>query len=148
MTSTADAITGGIYIPLRGRTKRPIPEATKWSSPEVTAEDQDRWWAAIGMGDQHNVALRLDGLLVIDCDTEEAAWWWMSQPGWQTDCIVATPHGLHFYYTLPEGIEAPPAGAMKHPDGTPRRVDVKCGYGHYVLVPPSINEDGAAYRWL
>jgi hypothetical protein len=139
-------VTNPIYIPLMPRTKRPIKAATRWSDLSVDEAVIGRWWDAAP--EDANTALRLDGLLVIDCDSEEAAWWWMSQPGWETDTIVATPHGLHFYYVLPEGVEAPPAGAMKHPDGRPRGVDVKTGAGHYVLVPPSKNEEGVAYRWM
>jgi hypothetical protein len=113
------------------------------------AEDPpvDKWWADVP--DDVNKALRCDGLVVIDCDTPEAIEFFESlgfvSPG--ADVSVKTPRGRHYYFTLPEGVDPPEAGPLKSPLGEPRHIDVKTGPGHYVLVPPSVNRDGAEYVW-
>jgi hypothetical protein len=132
--------TEAIYVPIERGGKRPL--VTKWSEPD---EMPHEWDSLLSSDLEPNLGLRLDGLLVIDCDTAEAAAWWVSV-GAPTDCQVKTPHGWHFYYQLPPGVEVQ-GGALRRPDGTPMRVDVKTGRKHYVLVPPSKTE-GGEYHWL
>lgn len=124
------------YIPIKPRSKAPIPSG--WQNPDA---DIEAWWRNVP--EDVNKALRLDGLLVLDFDTEAA--YLSFRDGRQVailDCpIVKTPRGWHIYWTLPEGIEVsagPIAGA---------HTDVKSGPGHYVLVPDSVNAEGVPYRW-
>lgn len=136
-------MTNDVLIPLRSGSKRPIQAATKWQAPSPPVDE----WAELAEPDG-NWGLRLDGYLVIDCDTVEARLWWETLCGndHHTPVQVSTPHGHHYYYRLPEGAEVK-AGPLKNPDGTPMRVDVKTGPGHYVVVPPSSTEDGP-YEWV
>lgn len=131
-----------IFIPLMPGTKRPIREATRWQAEDA---DTAAWWAVAP--EDANTALRLDGLLVVDCDNEESNAWWLAQ-GVEAEAIVKTPHGWHYYFELDAGTEAPKGGPLKLPDGEPRHVDIKSGRKHYVLIPPSILEDGARYEWV
>lgn len=56
--------------------------------------------------------------------------------------VCRTPRGgLHLYFRLPRG-EAMPRNRA----GILKRVDVR-GEGGYVIVPPSLRSDGAAYIW-
>lgn len=122
-------------------TKRPIREAIMWQAEDA---DTDRWWAAAPP--DANTALRLDGLLVVDCDTDKSNAWWLAQDH-PAQAIVKTPHGWHYYYELPEGAD-PKGGPLKLPSGEPRHVDIKSGRKHYVLIPPSSLEGGGTYKWL
>lgn len=124
---------GPVFIPIRPRSKRPVEGAVKWSEPDA---DWRSWWDA-DLPDDVNKALRLDGLIVIDCDTEEARLAWR-QRGFDTPVQVKTPHGHHYYYRLPEGVELKGGPILP-------RTDLKTGPKHYVLVPPSVNEEGVEY---
>lgn len=54
---------------------------------------------------------------------------------------VTRSGGYHLYYRVPDGVEVPGRlGLIPH-------VDVK-STGGYVIAPPSVAEDGKAYRWL
>lgn len=132
-----------IYIPISPGGKKPL--VSKWSDPSVTPEQAKAWWEHVP--EDANKALRLDGLLVVDCDNVTAIEWWLTT-GAPSDLRVKTPHGLHFYYRLDGVHEAPKAGALRFPDGRPMGVDIKTGNKHYVLVPPSVNAEGAPYRWV
>lgn len=51
--------------------------------------------------------------------------------------------GVHLFFALPEGM--PPPGNRK--GALPAHVDVR-GEKGYIIAPPSVMADGAAYRWL
>ncbi len=131
----------GIYIPIQPRSKAPL--VSNWQDPTMTVERaKAEWWKNVP--DDVNKALRLDGLLVLDFDTEERYYAFVKLNGsLVVDCpTVKTPRGFHIYFRLPEGemvSSGPVPGA---------HIDIKSGRQHYVLVPPSVNVDGVEYRWL
>ena len=100
-----------------------------------------QWWT------QHpdaNVAIRTDGLLVIDVDGENNAWL-SDEPDKRTDLDAAplslTPHGGRQYF-----MRQPEGRAWRNTAGRlAQRVDTRAD-GGYVLVAPSI-VDGKSYRW-
>jgi len=106
------------------------------------AEQITQWWTR---HPDANVAIRTDGLLVIDVDGEKNAW-----PGNEPDKLAdldasplsLTPHGGRQYFSRqPEG------HAWRNTAGRlAQRVDSRAN-GGYVLVAPSV-VDGKAYRWL
>jgi len=130
-----------IFIPLMPGTKRPIREATRWQAEDA---DPAAWEAHAKVNG--NWGLRLDGLLVIDCDTAEAHEWWLSH-GYPSNWVCKTPHGWHHYYDLGEH-EVPGAGPLRGPNGEQKWIDVKTGRKHYVVIPPSKLEDGGVYEWI
>lgn len=103
-----------VLIPLIPGTKRPRDK--HWSDPDYR-----------GVPDDYDgpVGLRCDGLVVVDCDTAEAAAHWRTLAG-DTE-TRATPRGRHFFYTAADG--APHAPAV---DVLPR-TDIRAGRGAFVV---------------
>jgi hypothetical protein len=85
---------------------------------------------------------KVSNLVVIDCDTEADARWFWNNKG-QTNSIVKTRRGYHFYFRCPEGEPIRNATHVEW-DGV-SRYDVR-GEGGYVLCPPSRHSEGE-YTW-
>lgn len=116
------------FIPIEAGGKRPLVRG--WASPGYTSPSE--------VPDGANLALRTDGIIVVDCDTAEAADAWLSRaPG--TPVVVRTPRGTHFYYRLPDGVSFRPGPLAP-------KVDIKTGPGAFVLVPPSTIGE-SRYLW-
>jgi len=105
------------------------------------SEEITQWWTR---QPDANVAIRTDGLLVIDVDGESNAWL-SDEPDKLADLDAAplslTPHGgRQYFFRQPEG------RAWRNTAGRlAQRVDTRAT-GGYVLVAPSIVDD-KAYRW-
>lgn len=126
-----------VLIPLVKGGKQPIPRA--WSAPDA---DWEAWWDLdLQVPATANMGRRCDGLIVVDCDSPEAAKEWEGY-GFSTPYVVVTPRGFHFYYGLPEGVTVK-AGPWRGHKG----IDIKSGPGHQVVCPPSRTEAGG-YHWL
>lgn len=105
-----------IYIPLNADK---TPAARGWQKPEYEGVDPaNHEW----------VGLRADGLVIIDCDTQEAADAWDTLGSTYT---VKTPRGTHFYYRYTPGSPTGPAV------GVLPSVDVRAGAGSYVVASQS-----------
>jgi hypothetical protein len=105
------------------------------------AEQITEWWT------QHpdaNVAIRADGLVVIDIDGDGNAWL-ANEPdklaGLDAAPLSLTPRGgRHYFFRQPEGRAWRSTAGRLAP-----RVDTRAN-GGYVLVAPSVVE-GKPYRW-
>jgi hypothetical protein len=106
------------------------------------AEQIETWWE---QSPNANVALRTDGLIVIDVDGRDNAWL-HDQPAKARELDVApvslTPRGgQQYFFRQPDGRNwRNTAGQLAN------RVDTRAN-GGYVVVAPSIVGD-TAYRWL
>lgn len=119
-----------VLIPCRPGTKFPLPIAKGWNT--ATVEEAERWWDEAP--DDANVALRLDGFVMVDCDSDDLAVWFgnlVQDEGWPEPVIVRTPRGRHYYWRLDEGdhvasfvLDAPMEGDIR----------VKSGAGQYALI--------------
>ena len=86
-------------------------------------------------------AVRLPGLLVIDIDTDtQQAHAFVEKYFGNSSVQVKTPRGLHHYYNLPHGIQAPKNIRMND-----IAVDFKHGANSYVAGPYSVRSDGGEY---
>ncbi|NUQ47467.1 MAG: bifunctional DNA primase/polymerase [Phycisphaerae bacterium] len=100
------------------------------------------WWTR---NKDANIAIRTDGLLVVDVDGDDSAWLGDQDERW-TDMAMApsarTPRGgRHFLFRQPTG------RSWRCTQGRlAERVDTRAN-GGYIVAPPSI-VDGRAYRWL
>jgi putative DNA primase/helicase len=92
-----------------------------------------------------NVAIALDGLVVVDIDPrhgapadrdEIAA---MLGPWPETAEAITGGGGRHLYFRARDSLQAPGALAPG--------VDVKSGPGAYVVAPPSLHANGRRYAW-
>lgn len=86
--------------------------------------------------------IRLDGLVVIDCDADEPRLVSAMEARFGASPVhVRTPRGRHLYYRAPA--LAQPTYSNLRGEGLP--VDVKRGATAYVMGPGSVRPDGGAY---
>jgi hypothetical protein len=107
----------GPLIPLKPGTK--VPAVVGWAKPDY-----------VGVESGSDLGLRCDGLVVVDCDSLEAARQWLDSRPAPTK-IVKTPRGYHFYYqATPDSQIGPMVGVLPG-------VDIRAGMGSFVVVPPT-----------
>lgn len=133
---------GWSIIPLVGK----LPALRSWKefqSRRPTAGEVANWFnsnlrSPTGLG---IVTGRLSGLVVVDCDTIDDAYYWKANfPG--TPLAVETGGGgIHFYYHTPAESEVRNRAGVLH-----RRIDVR-GEGGYIVAPPSLHPNGRRYKW-
>lgn len=110
------------YLPLKPGEKTPAVKG--WAKPDYE-----------GVEPVGRVGLRADGLVIVDCDSVEAAKAWSDRIGcdpeaWPT-YTVKTPRGFHFYYHWTDGSPMGPyAGVLPG-------IDIRSGMGSYVVCPPT-----------
>lgn len=116
-----------VWIPLIGGDgpDRKRPAVRGWQSPEYKGATDKELTGGDWFG------LRCDGLVVIDCDTEEAARAWITRcqkADASAGFIRKTPRGFHFIYlaTKPEDPTGPAVAVF---DGT----DVRAGSASYIV---------------
>lgn len=112
----------------------------------VDAEQIEAWQ---GQWPRANWAIRTDGLLVVDVDPlAEGANPWLTDD-YERACDLAiapvsiTPRGgKHYVFRQPSG------GGFRNTTGElAPHVDTRAD-GGYIVVPPSVRDDGKCYRWL
>ena len=104
------------------------PAVSGWASPGYVGVSPDMHTTqGLWLG------LRCDNLVVVDCDTDEAAKFWLARynPGRNRRTYVRkTPRGFHFVYTWTEGSPTGPAvGVFPH-------VDIRAGRGSQIVFTP------------
>lgn len=129
------------WMPLRG--KRAV--VYQWQKKEPG----DPMFAQLAaeLGDACNWGLRLDDLVVIDCDSPEAVKKWAGLC--RLEGLEPSPYRLQgrpgrcsYWYRRPTGFDVR-AGDMAGD------MELKHGPGHQMAVPPSIHPDtGEPYHWL
>jgi len=131
---------GKPVFPVDRASKHPL---VKWKlfQDRLPLEDElkAKWGPAsnIGMATGH-----LSGLVVIDCDSEEAANHFVDKYSEAVNTLqVKTGRGRHFYFHFEGGVRND-AGSLLGAG-----IDVR-GEGGFVILPPSIHATGKAYRWL
>lgn len=107
----------GPLLPLTPGTK--TPAVSGWAEPDY-----------VGVESGSHVALRCDGLVVVDCDSFEAAKLWHDAHPEPT-YVVKTPRGRHLHYRWTEGSPSGPAV------GVLPGVDIRAGSRSYVVLPPT-----------
>lgn len=116
-----------VFLELRGpgADKPKATKAKRWEQPEHTGVDRDYGgW----------VGLRADGLVIVDCDSDEAVARWRSIAPTQTYEVQTPRGGVHFYYKWTPGC---PTGPDTDWFGEGSHIDVRAGNGSYVVCPPT-----------
>jgi len=135
---------GWSVIPICLDTKRPRIEWRKYQTELPTSEEVERWWTVNPNDGIALVTGELTGLVVVDCDNEEAAEA-ARQAGMVSPVKVQTKRGHHLYFAHPrDGIRrGPRAGVNTRGADWPKidGLDFR-GDGGYVLLPPTKN-----YSW-
>lgn len=140
---------GWNVIPAPAGGKSPIVEHRRWAEQPMSANDiQEAFdetraygreprnlWAATG---------RVSGIVVLDCDSEEAHQQWRDRIGPDLDLAprVRTRKGWHYYFAYPADRDP----ETKIPNASGDGYDIRADGGG-VIVPPSIHESGHVYEW-
>jgi hypothetical protein len=122
-------------LPLGGGVDGKAPLLRAWAGPSLTLV---RTLAPMHRAGSQAYGVRLDGLAVIDCDSDDSALVAQMQARFgQSPVHVKTPRGRHLYYRA--------AGAVPNlrREGLP--VDIKTGPRSYVVGPLSLRPDGGFY---
>ncbi len=124
-------VYGWSVFPITPGSKRPFDQwkgfqHLRINLPQIRAWEPN-WNCALATGE-------LSGVVVVDCESEEDAEWFMSERGGVTPFTVRTPRGVHLYFRHPG--QRVPLGARFTDDSGRSRYDVR-GDGGYVLLPPS-----------
>jgi hypothetical protein len=122
-------------LPLIPRGKRPLLVA--W---QKVAHDDPMLGRVRERVADHNVGIRLDHLVVVDCDTAERVEWWRRVGPYTPFVSRGRPERASFWYRLDPADEVRPMRGAGF--------EVKTGAGHQCVVPPSIHPCGARYAWL
>ena len=126
-----------VRIPLAPRSK--VPVVFNWQNEPP---DSPVWESAARNVPGCNWGLRLDDLVVADCDSPEAVEWW------EASCPVPTPvqsvgdpKRRTFWY------HRPPASLLRtmriRPD-----LEIRTGSGAQQVIPPSTHPTGHGYLWV
>lgn len=117
-----------VWLTIHPKTKACLTK--HWSDVEYKGINPDipRKW----------LGLRCDGLVIVDCDSEEAVDWWYAHVGVSRrqrrshTYTVKTNHGYHLYYVATPG--SPEASIIGR---VHEKLDIKAGRGALIVVPPS-----------
>lgn len=141
---------GWHVFPLMPGTKEPLPGSRGMDDATKDPEQIRAWWffgnAAYNIG----INCKLSGLLVVDPDRHTidgvAAW-----ESWKTGTGVELPStwavntpgdGHHFYFSVPEDVDAPRGWLTKLVPG----VDIK--HNGYVVAAPSVSAGQGGRKWF
>jgi KaiC/GvpD/RAD55 family RecA-like ATPase len=125
-------------VPVEPRGKQPLARWKDYQSRQPTRAEVNAWWTETPSA---NVALVLGrGVFAIDVDGIEGATSFLSSPDMQIPSGTPTSNtgkGRHYFLSAP--------GSVGDHIGLLPGIDVK-GVG-YVVVPPSIHQNGREYTW-
>lgn len=135
-------LSAGLSVfPLAENSKRPTQSWEQYQQRRADRSAAEAWQA----GNLGIVTGQISGVVVVDCESEENALWFMTYrsagllPG-----MVKTPRGIHLYYQH-TGETVKNATHIRDGAGV-SRYDIR-GDGGYVVAPPSTVK-GKRYRWL
>jgi hypothetical protein len=126
-----------VRIPLARASKRPL--IYQWST---LPPDSPLWADTFAEHPGCNVGIRLDHLVVADCDSPEAVDWWRENCPRQTPLSSqGRPGRRAFWYRRP--YDSALRTCRIRPD-----LEIRTGPGAQQVVPPSIHPTGVPYRWF
>jgi hypothetical protein len=126
---------GHHLLPLGGGADGKAPLLRAWAGPGLTL---GRILAPMHRAGSTAYGVRLDGLAVIDCDSDDSAVVAQMEARFGVSPVhVKTPRGWHLYYRAGDAVP------KLRSEGLP--VDVKTGPRSYVVGPLSLRPDGGFY---
>ena len=127
-------------IPVK-QDKKPFLKWEKYQTEQASDSDIEGWFSKNKNAMVAIVTGKLSGVMVVDCDTEQAYQEIQaSLPDTLETWVSKSPRGYHIYFKYPD---KPVTNATSIIDN----VDIR-GEGGYIIASPSINGDGIAYSWL
>lgn len=126
---------GFVLLPLGGGSDGKTPLTRAWAGPAIPLS---QILAPMHRTGSRAYGVRLDGLAVVDCDTDDAALVADLETRFGPSPVhVKTPRGLHLYYRT--------CGSAPNLRGEGLPVDIKTGRGAYVVGALSERRDGGFY---
>lgn len=150
---------GWSFIPCSPGGKEALIPWKQFQTTATTEEDVEGWFNN-GVQTKHGVVRdfdfllvtgKLSGVVVVDCDNEEAVAK-AKELGLTSNVMVQTRKGIHYYW-LHAGDDRYPnkvgSGVSKHDFSWPEfdGLDFR-GDGGVCVLPPSRRKDGKTYEWL
>ena len=136
---------GFSVFPVSNETKKPLIKWKEFQDRQPTEDEVTQWWEAWPEASIAVITGAVSGLVVVDCDTEEALAR-AKEFGFASPVSVKTKRGTHFYWSHPrDGSRfGPRVGSNSRGDDWPKQpgLDLR-GDGGYALLPPS---QGYAWR--
>jgi hypothetical protein len=131
---------GYSVIPLRQGDKRPLVKWEAFQKERATKAMLISWWSNEPNANIGIVTGKISDLCVIDCDSDEAYKRVQENLNGSNPPTSKTPRGgRHVYCANEEGITV-----GSDPE---QKIDWR-GEGGYIVAPPSVRSDGAAYEWI
>ena len=131
---------GWSVIPIKPRSKLPLVNWRDFEHRRASDNEIQRWWKSFPDAEIAVITGRISNIFVVDVDTYRGGNprnVWDSHP---SDLIVQTGRGgYHLYYQH--------SGEQVTTFAGENGIDVR-GDGGYVIVPPSVHENGNAYAWV
>jgi putative DNA primase/helicase len=127
-------------IPINVRDKKPLIKWKDYQQKRATRDDIRAWWRQWPNANIGIVTGAISGLIVLDCDSDEAMALARQRGLPELAPRVKTGKGWHIYF-------AHPGGRVRNfvkQDGDP--IDLR-GDGGYIVAPPSVHPTGKNYRW-
>jgi bifunctional DNA primase/polymerase-like protein/primase-like protein len=126
-----------IRIPLARGTK--VPLLHRWST---LPPDSPLWAETFATHPGCNVGIRLDALVVVDCDSENAVEWWLANsPVGSPLGSMGRPGRMALWYRRPQ--DSALTMSRIRPD-----LEIRTGPGAQQVIPPSVHPCGATYHWV
>jgi hypothetical protein len=129
---------GWSVIPIRPSDKAPLIPWKKYQTRPPTKGEIQQWLESYEQCNWAKITGQASNTIVLDCDTAQAVKFAQEQ-GLPSTPSVKTGRGVHYHFKYQLGIPSK--------QGLFRHIDL-CSDGHYVVIPPSLHENGSAYRWI
>lgn len=147
---------GWSFFPLRFSDKAPAIEWAEYQTRQPTEEEIDRWFTEGvpdgkgGLTTAFGIAVvtgKLSGIVVCDCDNQDAISYALTEAGLFSLLSVSTTRGQHLYFRHPGGAERVinKAGGVGRDWPDVPGFDLR-GDGGYVVAPPSLKFDSQTGR--
>lgn len=130
----------GLSIIPTGGNKKPLMEWKSFQDRCATVDEINGWWSKWPDANPALVTGRISGVVALDLDKKHG----------RTSSEFVIPHtacaksgngGEHFFFKYPSDVSVK-SGAAVDGDGVDCRAD-----GGYILLAPSVNENGGTYEW-
>ncbi|MCH7912317.1 MAG: bifunctional DNA primase/polymerase [Deltaproteobacteria bacterium] len=138
-----DYVKGGYsVIPISPKGKEPLVLWKEFQTRRPEEEEIKNWWKKWPDANVGIVTGSISGVVVIDCDSEEAVNRFVEDYPEAGDTLqVKTGKGRHFYFRSEPGIRNDVGSLLGS------GIDIR-GEGGFVVAPPSVHENGTVYQWL
>jgi Bifunctional DNA primase/polymerase, N-terminal len=125
-------------IPLKPNSKVPLVPWTEFQNRRASESEVKEWWGAVPNANIGIVTGKISGIAVIDLDGPKGLSS-AAKMGFTSSLVSLTGLGRHLWFAHAENVK----NSVRVYPGIDIRSD-----GGFVVVPPSVHENGVRYRWI